>query len=72
MQSIMRALVISMLIWGFTAALNLTQAKEMKNVGAVILLYHHVAENTPRSTSVTPDEFAEHLAFIKANYVVFP
>ena len=72
MQSIMRALVISMLIWGFTAALNLAPAKEMKNVGAVILLYHHVAENTPRSTSVTPDEFAEHLAFIKANYVVFP
>lgn len=72
MQSIMRVLGISMLIWGFTSALNVAQAKELKNVGAVILLYHHVAENTPRSTSVTPAEFAEHLAFIKENYVVFP
>lgn len=72
MQSIMRAFGFSMLIWGVAAAFSAVQAKELKNVGAVILLYHHVATNTPRSTSVTPQEFAEHLAFIKANYVVFP
>lgn len=28
---------------------------------AVILLYHHVAEDTPPSTSVTPETFAAHL-----------
>lgn len=28
---------------------------------AVILLYHHVSESTPPATSVTPEQFAEHL-----------
>lgn len=28
---------------------------------AVILLYHHVSEQTPAATSVTPDQFREHL-----------
>lgn len=32
---------------------------------AVILIYHHVAENTPRSTSVTPAEFRAHLQYFK-------
>ena len=31
---------------------------------AVILLYHHVSEETPTSTSVTPNQFAAHLEFI--------
>lgn len=38
----------------------------------VILLYHHVSNTTPRSTSVTPVEFAEHLAFIDQHYEVVP
>ena len=38
----------------------------------VILLYHHVAEDTPRSTSVTPEEFAQHLDYIAENYTVVP
>lgn len=32
---------------------------------AVILIYHHVATDTPRSTSVTPDEFRAHLQYLK-------
>ena len=39
---------------------------------AVILLYHHVAENTPASTSVSPATFAEHLAYIDTHHEVVP
>ncbi|MBT8084312.1 MAG: polysaccharide deacetylase family protein [Woeseia sp.] len=34
---------------------------------AVILIYHHVAKDTPESTSVTPATFARHLAYIEDN-----
>jgi len=33
----------------------------------VILVYHHVSEDTPPSTSITPERFAEHLQFIHDN-----
>ena len=40
---------------------------------AVVLLYHHVAENTPPSTSVTPATFAAHLAHLAdLGYRVLP
>lgn len=32
---------------------------------AVILIYHHVANDTPASTSVTPEAFAQHLAYLE-------
>lgn len=31
---------------------------------AVILLYHHVSDDTPASTSVTPEQFERHLDFL--------
>ena len=31
---------------------------------AVILMYHHVDRETPRSTSVTPEQFATHLDYL--------
>ncbi len=34
---------------------------------AVVLLYHHVAEDTPAITSVTPAQFAEHLQYLDEN-----
>ena len=34
---------------------------------AVVLLYHHVADDTPASTSVRPDRFAEHLDWLAVN-----
>jgi peptidoglycan/xylan/chitin deacetylase (PgdA/CDA1 family) len=41
--------------------------------GAVILQYHFVAEDTPRSTSVTPAEFAAHLdALAEDGFTVVP
>jgi peptidoglycan/xylan/chitin deacetylase (PgdA/CDA1 family) len=38
---------------------------------AVILLYHHVSEDTPSSTSVTPGTFEDHLDYL-ADYEVVP
>lgn len=38
---------------------------------AIILQYHHVSTETPRSTSVTPQEFRTHLQYLKDhNYQV--
>lgn len=40
---------------------------------AVILLYHHVAPDTPQSTSVTPETFAAHLDYLADHdYSVLP
>jgi peptidoglycan/xylan/chitin deacetylase (PgdA/CDA1 family) len=30
-----------------------------------VLLYHHVSADTPRSTSISPDEFAGHMAYLQ-------
>lgn len=39
----------------------------------VILLYHHVATDTPPSTSVTPNQFTAHLDYLKRHgYRVIP
>lgn len=43
------------------AVLLLAVAMPVLASGAVILQYHHVAENTPAATSVTPAQFASHL-----------
>jgi peptidoglycan/xylan/chitin deacetylase (PgdA/CDA1 family) len=40
---------------------------------AVILVYHHISDSTPASTSVTPARFAEHLDHLQSNgYQVLP
>jgi peptidoglycan/xylan/chitin deacetylase (PgdA/CDA1 family) len=33
--------------------------------GAVILQYHHVSDNTPKSTSITPAQFEVHLKYLE-------
>lgn len=39
---------------------------------AVVLLYHHVDDNTPKSTSVTPAQFEAHMAYVHENFIVKP
>jgi len=40
---------------------------------AVILQYHHVSDTTPKSTSITPAQFAVHLKYLKEhNFNVIP
>jgi peptidoglycan/xylan/chitin deacetylase (PgdA/CDA1 family) len=34
---------------------------------AVVLIYHHVSDRTPASTSVTPEVFERHLAYLDEN-----
>ncbi|MDM7862049.1 polysaccharide deacetylase family protein [Alteromonas sp. ASW11-36] len=46
------------------------QAQERDN--AVILVYHHVSTQTPPSTSISPEQFAAHLAHINEHHVVLP
>lgn len=41
---------------------------EISSSNLVILQYHHVATDTPNSTSVTPEIFAEHMAYLAANH----
>lgn len=39
---------------------------------AVILLYHHVSESTPSSTSVTSDTFKQHMKYLLLHHKVLP
>lgn len=39
---------------------------------AVILLYHHVSESTPSSTSVTSDIFKQHMNYLQQHHQVLP
>lgn len=40
---------------------------DQRRDSAVLLQYHFVAEDTPRSTSVTPEEFAGHMDWLDEN-----
>ncbi len=57
----MRALLITLLL--FT---NLAQESSASENG-VIILYHHVATNTPSSTSISPADFRAHLEYLRDN-----
>lgn len=39
---------------------------------ASILLYHHVSDSTPDSTSLSKDQFKVHMQYLKDNHVVLP
>ncbi|MDC8829306.1 polysaccharide deacetylase family protein [Alteromonas gilva] len=45
-------------------------AQTAPHSSGVILLYHHVSADTPRSTSITPDQFEQHLNYIAEHYSV--
>lgn len=47
----------------FCGFVDLAQAAD----SAVILLYHHVSESTPLSTSVTPEQFSAQLDYLEEN-----
>ncbi len=52
--------------------LCISSSKVLARDNAVILLYHHVSESTPASTSVSPDTFEQHMAYLADNYTVLP
>ena len=56
-------LCLSIALTGTLAAAN----------SGVVLLYHHVANETPPSTSISPEEFHAHLDYLKENgFAVVP
>lgn len=63
-----RIIFYVMVCLGFCISINNAQASD----NAVILLYHHVSEDTPSSTSVSPDTFNEHMTYLAENYNVLP
>jgi len=57
--------------WACTAAC--AEDGSQSSDHGVILVYHHVSEKTPASTSVSPAQFAAHLDYIEGHgYVVWP
>lgn len=61
--STLRRLLLPALLAGNASAF----AAEALAPQAVILQYHHIATNTPRSTSVTPEEFRQHMEYLRDN-----
>jgi peptidoglycan/xylan/chitin deacetylase (PgdA/CDA1 family) len=61
--------------WGMLAV-TITCAISSINIwakdNAVILLYHHVSNNTPKVTSVSPDTFRQHMQYLADNHKVLP
>ena len=39
----------------------------LTSFAAVILQYHHVSDSTPKSTSITPEQFEKHLQYLHDN-----
>jgi len=46
--------------------------REILTQNGVILLYHHVSDNTPKSTSISPEMFKQHMAYLKQHHTVLP
>lgn len=63
-QVVKRALC-GLLSFGFLTASWAALADAQPSVS--ILMYHHVSESTPRSTSVSPDELRAHLQYLTDN-----
>jgi peptidoglycan/xylan/chitin deacetylase (PgdA/CDA1 family) len=65
----MDRIIFLFVLWGcLTANVHSTAAAD----NAVILLYHHVSEQTPASTSVSPATFRLHMQYINDNFQVLP
>lgn len=47
--------------------LSITSTPALAASSAVILQYHHVSDDTPRITSVTPDTFKKHMSYLAEN-----
>lgn len=76
MESIMSLSRVKCLVTAFLFCLltlpGLVQASECQPGNAVALLYHHVADDTPASTSIAPQQFAEHMAYLATHHNVLP
>lgn len=53
--------------WLIASTLLAVSSPSIAAQSAVILLYHHVAEDTPPSTSISPANFDAHLRYLRDN-----
>jgi poly-beta-1,6-N-acetyl-D-glucosamine N-deacetylase len=58
---------LSLLLTLLLGSWAMAQTQPSTGNQAVILQYHHINSKTPRSTSVTREEFRMHMEFLKAN-----
>lgn len=67
---------LSLLLLPLFSALPACAAEDVNEPStdhAVVLVYHHVSEETPPSTSVSPEQFAAHLDFLaREGFNVWP
>lgn len=68
-KSLIRIVTNAVLLLSALTAAMVAQAGQ---TSAPVLLYHHVSKETPASTSVSPETFSEHLAYIAENHTVLP
>ncbi|MCF2950290.1 polysaccharide deacetylase family protein [Paraglaciecola aquimarina] len=62
-------------MWKFivlTLAYLVSTTNTQASDNAVILVYHHVSEDTPNSTSVSPRIFEQHMQYLADNHTVLP
>lgn len=65
-QRAKKILSVSAYLLTVSAAL-VVNSPSMAQQSAVILLYHHVSEDSPDSTSISPANFDAHLAYLRDN-----
>lgn len=58
--------IVLTLTWGLIA----TNSQAQDN--AVVLVYHHVSQDTPKSTSVSPKIFEQHMQYLSDHHTVLP
>lgn len=61
--------------WGtvmLTIACAMLSINSWARDNAVILVYHHVSQSTPKATSVSPDTFRQHMQYLADNHQVLP
>jgi peptidoglycan/xylan/chitin deacetylase (PgdA/CDA1 family) len=62
--------IIFLFILGCCLISNVRSIEAADN--GAILLYHHVSEKTPASTSVSPSIFRKHMQYLRENFHVLP
>ncbi|MFT4732409.1 MAG: peptidoglycan/xylan/chitin deacetylase (PgdA/CDA1 family) [Gammaproteobacteria bacterium] len=55
---------------GLIATKEVSLAARSTQNSFVVLMYHHVSSQTPRSTSVSPEEFEKHMAYLSEYHSV--
>jgi len=71
MQNSLKSLLLLLNLLWFTVPGYAASA--LADNSAVILMYHNIAEDTPASTSVTPEIFNKHMLYLENNnFIVWP